>query len=323
MSEHEDDDGALSFLDLLTCGLIGMMVLAIILSVAMATGGASSTITEELSPISQPASARPRKPDEIARDPLMGHARLYIVHDPVAALAGWTSSLPGASRLNGGRGTNRATHHVVQRRLQSSGAPLVSIGVSISPGPSDPNAKSSTDMVASWPDRATIHLDVQTSFEWTELNAAELERVRWDPVAEMIGRTSFDDHPDGEHLATLLRRGGIISAYDHALSELVPEACARRVLLAEYESALGSPNDARHIRTARLEALDQFFKAAAATPFDPDKVQPFPLVVLELQTNQAKSLRFWIGRPIASADPNRSQRLAIVFDKLQTKAEWN
>lgn len=70
------DENLLSFLDLLTCSMIGMMVLAIILAVAMATGG--SLFIQPTNPVVQ--SALSPLPKGVGEDPLFAIVDIYIAN---------------------------------------------------------------------------------------------------------------------------------------------------------------------------------------------------------------------------------------------------
>ena len=287
MSDVDDEEeGALSFLDLLTCGLIGMMVLAIILSVTMATGGAA-ILTDETSPVRQPVSVRTRTAKEIDRDPLCGFSKIFFIGDQVANVVSWSSDLDIDSQLAGLSPERSPQHHVTLQKMKD----VLGIAVVLSPGPAGGSKPgTASDMVASWEDVEKVQLVIETGFEWKELDVDALRRLGLSSVGGVIEGSDLDARNNRKELGELLRLGGMRWAENDTLVKLVPEALARLSLLSAIDVAISTgankpTQDERMLRLGKRRALEGFFRGVAGAVPPPLK---FPMLIVEMQTNQVR-----------------------------------
>lgn len=326
-----ESDSGLSFLDLLTCGLISMMVLAVILAVTMATGGASPLLSETQDIVSLPVAGKPVPPEVLAREPLYAFGEFFVRGD-TPKLERWTTDA-----TDNGEARVRVTSVSVGR---SPDARLVAGSFAFSPAPSGRESGVAPRMQASWGRKATLELSISgTNSNWVEASEvlAQTEKGALGLLAWINRQQSrIDAVPDAlkTELKNRLRAGGLAvrsdSLWQPALGAWA--VAAREGIMSEDRTREGGTP----APSARLNALREFF-AKLEAEIGPrvgqatDRLEDwwpaggFPrkypaVAMLATRTNHAWALAVWVARD--SRPGVSSSRLSVTLTPFSTETKW-
>ncbi|MDM4018210.1 hypothetical protein [Roseiconus lacunae] len=306
---EDDEANLLSFLDLLTCSMIGMMVLSIILAVAMATGG--SLFIQPTNPVAQPVlSAIPQGANE---DPLFAVVDIYIAN------VSESGSTPTLSKWSANSGDSN----------ESSGSVTVSASRAMprvktnDPIPLHTSFLIRGDEAVS-SSRLSVTLDDMPGWTWGELGSgrvpaqvdSRLQKLGLDWVYAMNrnaprGYSKMDVDSRAEW-AMSLRRGGLKPSHD--VKTLWIRALAWNVIGEAYRRAAGideqsAPDEKlAFVDLWRYEPLKAFLDELAGLAAVNSDLQPqkIPMALVNVRTNSSYHTSVWVPISRKQAGPNGS-----------------